>query len=348
MDDLLKEIQGEEARRKEAENLKKGVSKGIPFIEDKSLFPFKQISQSLIKEVTSMRDDKDIDLNFNLVNDYCPLKIFYKYVARKYPDSPTESMHKGLYFETKLLGSSARGKSFDIPPQKRRGLGIPVDYERINRQITTAKKIFFDNFLQITNVNVQVPMSVYHPKFDIIVTMEMDIFPTPVLHNDELKLSIVDLKLTKDTNNTRGAFCWGSPEYMDHIQADLYTFFCNWVYSSDKAMERCKQLNPGFNYDYIFSPNMVKMIRKEPVLFYYFVFGYTENSSNALEDQYKILHRDPSQEKEYNMVKRLCYSIELLKEDERKGWQSNPSEDNCKNCLLKNTVCNKFNEIKTI
>lgn len=339
MDDFIRDLEEEEKK-----------TKPIPIITDKSLYPFKSISQTLIKKVVSPKEDDELGLNFNLRKERCPLQTFYIDIAKIVPSEPTESMLKGLYGETKLLGSSARGRAYHDAPKKKRGLGIPIDYERIDRQMENAKKVMFDNFVNISPINTQVPLSVYHPVHDIIVTMEMDIFPTTILKDGDIKLSIVDLKITKDINSTFSEFCWGDPDNMDHIQADLYTYFCNYVYSNDKAIKKTRELNPSYNYDYIFNDNIVRYVREYGLLFYYFVFGYTESIDKGiiLERQYKILERVRTQEKEYKMIERLSYAIEILKEDERNGWKPEPSTECCKKCPLKNKVCDKFKEIDKI
>jgi hypothetical protein len=344
MDDFIKGLDREE------EDMPIVKHSQINPIEDKTKYKFKEISQSLVKVILSNKPDMELDLNFPMVKEYCPLQIFYKYIAKTYPEDPTEQMYKGLYFETKVLGSSAKGMRYDKAPKNKTSLGIPLDYERINRQVENAHKTFFNNFITISNMNTQVPMKIFLPKFDIIVTMELDIFPTPILHGDDIKLSIVDLKLTKDITSTYGAFCWARPEYMDHIQADLYSYFVRHIYEKDKRMEDCKRRCPHFNYDYIFQPNIVKKIRSEGIMFHYAVFGYTESEKRdiTLESQKKILYREPTIEREQEMIKRLVYAIEILKEEERKGWKAKPSFDNCKTCKLRNGICTMYNEINKI
>lgn len=36
--------------------------------------------------------------------------------------------------------------------------------------------------------------------------------------------AVIDLKLTKDVNTTKGNYCWGSPNEMDHLQAYMYNY----------------------------------------------------------------------------------------------------------------------------
>lgn len=298
------------------------------------MIKFTKINQSLVKEIVSKRYDPDIDMFER--KDFCPSKIYHTYISGEYRIPPTESQYKGLFFESKLLGATANGNKVLNIPYLKNG-NIPVDYERILKQVDAAKVTFLTNQIMVyPSMNCQIPLSYYDENLDIIITAELDIFPTTIMHEGTIKNTIIDLKLTANVHSTYGDYSWGDLTYMDFIQADAYMYLVNAIFSSDENIEICKKLNPNFDYKYIFSFNNVNNIRENGILFHYVVFGYTDSDKFPIQEQKKIIERVWTKDKQYDMIKRFAYATAILKEEEERGWETNPDFNRCKNCPISN------------
>lgn len=299
---------------------------------------FTKINQSLIKKIVSNRYDSEIDMF--LTKDFCPANIYHTYISKEYETPTTENQYKGLFFESHLIGGTANNDKLLDPPLLNNGK-IPVDYQRILKQVDVAKVFMLTNQISIyPEINCQIPLAYYDENLDIIITGNLDIFPTTILHEDSIRNTIIDVKLTSNVHSTFKEYGWGDITYMDFIQADVYMHLVNTIFSSDENIEKCKKLNPHFDYKYIFSFDTINKIRKDGILFYYLVFGYADNEKYPLSEQKKIIERVWTTTKQYDMFKRIAYATAILKEEEEKGWVAVPYFDICKTCPLK-LSCNK-------
>src|SRR3990167_5193631 len=78
------------------------------------------ISQTLIK---ALEEEK-----------HCPMKIKAVYIDKTHKTLPTLSMMRGIYFEIKVLGTTAHEEKIEVLPPKKNG-ETTIDTERINLQI---------------------------------------------------------------------------------------------------------------------------------------------------------------------------------------------------------------------
>ena len=310
------------------------------------MIKFTKINQSLVKEIVSNKVDPEIDIDMYMIKDFCPSKIYHTYISGEYRIPPTESQYKGLFFESQVIGGKAKGgKTLEIPLLKNGK--IPIDYERILKQVDVAKISFLTNQIMVyPEMNCQIPLSYYDENLDIIITAELDIFPTTILHEGSIKNTIIDLKLTSNVHSTFGEYSWGDIQFMDFIQADAYMYIVNAIFSDDDNIKRCKELNPDFDYKYIFSFDNINKIRNNGILFHYMVFGYIDNEKFPLSEQKKIIERVWTKEKQYSMIKRFAYATSILKEEENKGWIAIPEYSRCKSCPINNICHSAINQEK--
>lgn len=311
-----------------------------------NLVKFTKINQTLIKKIVTRK--YDLDLNFFGIKDYCPWRIYLEDIAKIVCRDATEAQYRGLFFESNLLGASAKGKSFlDIHLSKTGK--VPIDYTRILKQVDNAKIVFLQNGVQIfKGINCQIPLALWNEDLQIWHTGELDVFPTSINHEGEIKKTIMDLKLTKDTTSTYSEWGWGDTTHMDFLQADMYTDMVLEIFNNPDNIQRCKEYFKDFDYSYIFSYDNIEAIRREGILFYYFIFGYTDNETNPLSTQKKIIERVRTPEKRYEYLARLTYAVDLLRIDEAKGWQTNPFFDVCKDCPAKDTYCKDYKILEQV
>jgi hypothetical protein len=180
-------------------------------------------------------------------------------------------MLKGLYFESNCLGATANDEELvlDLPRVQSKGKKFgtkTIDHERIDEQI-----MLFDSYCQKHGViivkdpihsglkkNVQIKKVVEfeadwleqdYPDVKLYMKGVADII-SPVHDVDfNYPMAVIDLKLTVNRNSTFGEFAWGSPQYMDHTQGVLYSWFWKlpfvywvWDYSSKERGNKFVQL----------------------------------------------------------------------------------------------------------
>ena len=148
---------------------------------------------------------------------------------------PSDSMLKGLYFESKCLGNSADGNStIDLPRHKKTGAKL-ADHERIDQAVERFFKVKQDYGLVIDKSKIQV----YHKrkwvdpenpcKINVYLDGTLD-FISPITTPGYSFLSAtIDLKLTKDkdvvdsfSNGLFHATPWGNMEMADFTEPMLY------------------------------------------------------------------------------------------------------------------------------
>lgn len=304
------------------------------------------LSQSLIKKI--------IDKNQEEIN-YCAKKIYNLNILNLYHDETSLSQLKGIFFETLCIGGGAKGqKVYDLPRKK-------LSQKKINELKSSGKRIIGDKTIdqirienQVERFNLRTDELQIHivPGYNTQVRItkrwndkwkisgEFDIFPTPIFYEGKSRLAIIDIKLTMDVNSEFGDFCWGKPQYMDHIQGDMYHYLIR-----DVDFE----LNPHLK-DVLLDAAQVA-IKNNQVVFLYWVFGYKKE---PLNEQEKLIERgyfepDGSNLRQLELKERIRKTISCLERDEDTGWSANPTTENCETCPLRiNNKCKSAQNVNKI
>ena len=183
----------------------------------------------------------------------------------------------------------------------------------------------------INKHNVQVPIkTIWDQDPDVMLKAELDIFPTTILLDDELKAAIIDLKLTADIHTTWGDYCYGSPEYLDLIQAKMYHYVVRNIIPS---------LNPGL--EDLLTDSVKSLIKDDNILFLLWIFNYKKPD---LED--KFIKVQWSEQKEQELHESIRKTVSILEHGEATQWPTNPSYELCKNCPY--TACPDKNIVESI
>ena len=289
------------------------------------------------------------------VVEICPKKIYECSILRLWDDT-TESMQKGSYFETHAIGGGVEGKQvLDLPRKKLsktqeeenrlaeiQGFSLPhigaklTDQIRIDEQIAVFKQECQGRKLNIIqqgqgrNVQLTIYKKITIDGQVILIKGTLDIFPARMLVGDEMRLAIIDLKLTKDLTSTFGDFCWGKPEYMDHIQPHMYHELVRDIdFSINPHLKEC------------FSNEDLMDLQDENFFFVYWVFDYKASPANMLNP---IVTYDKNKKAElYESIRKTNALIEFYN---REGWTTAPMASHCKGCPVR--TCTERNEIQIL
>lgn len=288
------------------------------------------ISQSLIRAYLHNGEERE----------FCHRNIYLSKIIKTIRSESTMPMLYGKYFESKALGATAQGDEpvLDLPRKKltkaikaenavRKEQGKPLikgakfkDHERVDDQISRFESLVKAKRIIVTEANVQVPIKVRWEKdLDVMLTGELDIFPTTILIGDELKAAIIDLKLTANVHTTFGEYCYGSPQYLDLIQAKMYHYL---VRNADLS------LNP--HLDKLITDSVKKLIDNNQMMFMLWIFNY---KGDVLEDKFINVQWDTNKQAELH--ESIRKTISLINEGEAKDWPTNPEYSLCKNCPWK-------------
>jgi hypothetical protein len=192
----------------------KPIQRKIEYKDNKPIF---RISQSLIKKYTNKRGDE---------LERCPYKIYTCYIIKSHSTLTTLPMLQGSYFETKCIGGTAYGSVNDLPRKVRPVNEKTLDHIRIDRQIINFKTLAERYGLVITEDNIQIRHEKEWNKYihdDVIVLLTgVTDIETSILYQGEIVDAVIDLKLTGNLQKSWGDFDWQHPEFMDHIQMDMY------------------------------------------------------------------------------------------------------------------------------
>jgi hypothetical protein len=301
------------------------------------------ISQSLIRRLFFKQEEKDV----------CPRQIYEVMILKIVDQEPTPPMLKGKFFETLCLGSGRGGEKIEDLPRKK----LTTVQERDNRILISEGKspmigektidqiriedqaerfkILSQNRQMFVDkdhgTNTQIPLMLRWEKDQsVLITMELDIFPTPIILKEELELAIVDLKLTGDINSTFGEYCYGIPDELDPIQSQMYHYG---VRNIDP------ELNP--HTEELLSESLRIMINGNKIKFVLWVFNYKKTQ---LEDKLIEFRWDKSKEAELHETIRKTKA--LLEMHDEMGWPTDPSYKKCKHCPL--LQCDDRIEYETI
>jgi hypothetical protein len=278
------------------------------------------LSQTIIKQVTNRNGE---------YKEICPRAFYEMYIQRNYRDVTLPMLH-GIYGETLVLGGGAKGqKVTDLPRHKKTGNKLTIQLNIEEQAHRVPIWLNEKGISIIPGVNTQVPIV---KRFDnnTLIATEIDIFPTPFLNDGKYNLAVIDLKFTSNIDNTFGNYCWGAPEFIDHIQADL-TY---WLLQ-DFDMELNIKYNPEKEpiYRSIFENEAItKMIESEQIIFVYFVIGYNKQ---PLEEQVLFIirsYREPNGSlfRQNEWKERARKTLAQMSQWEADGWPP-----------LQDTWCNK-------
>ena len=267
----------------------------------------------------------------NSIRDICNTNYYWCNVLRRCKGRVSDAMLRGQYFETQILGCGAAGSTlYDLPRHKKTGEKL-TDHVRIDELIHK-----WDQFAEIhqiiiikegENCNVQrrigpieldIPELKEHwPNVKVLLKMDTDII-SPIFYDGiYYDAAVLDLKLTQSLNNKFGEYCWGSPEFIDHIQAFLYSYFTG-------------------------------------LPFFYLIGDYKDSRYEIMHVNTNREHPDEGLRKEAELryketIRRIIDFVDAVMERETKElWYYQwPSKDNCKTCLF-NDRCKSAKQFKVI
>lgn len=263
------------------------------------------ISQSLIKSF----------YNKTVLVEHCPRKIYTKSFLKETVEETSIAQLRGIYFERHVLGG---GDLFTLPGHKTTNREL-LPTQRINEQIKKFNDVVVENVMMVhPTINTQIPIiKRYNERF--LLKGVLDWFPTFVLYEGDIRLAVVDLKLTSDLTNDFGGFAWGNYENMDWLQGAMYHHLVH-----DIDWELNKHLTP---LQKKFIQRFENILNREEELFLYLVFDYTEHLRHEFYES--VWDYDKLKYVE-NQVENTIHQIEL---NDLSGWQPNPGSE-CKKCLI--------------
>jgi len=120
------------------------------------------------KEMIEVKDEeKTYYINSSLIKkflkkgteiDYCAAKVYALYIAKTHKSLPTESMLKGLFFETGCIGATQNGEGvYDLPRNKKTG-AKSIDQIRLEQQIQVFKSMYKEHDIRIEKDNIQLKL----------------------------------------------------------------------------------------------------------------------------------------------------------------------------------------------
>ena len=253
-----------------------------------------KISQSMIKAFAA--------------EDYCPMKLKKTYIDKTHDLVPSESMERGVFFETLCLGSGARGKSLTDLPRLKNG-NKSTAQQRIEIQAME-----FPNVLNAHRISIKEKQLYLEYEFEPGLWMCGEVDFTASIWDDvegPLPDALVDLKLTANIYSQFGPYCWHFPHNMDHTQAYMYK-------------------------------ELYKLVRGQELPFYYLVFDYKP------KPEYKIIKKMMGTLERYELQEAIRSTIEKINNHESRGYYTRPLESNCKNCPLAESLCVDATKAKKI
>ena len=198
-----------------------------------------KIDQSAVTgKITAMRVSKSLIRQLIYKGEpypVCPYKVYHTMLLRDVVSPPSDSMLKGLYFESRCLGISADGgETVDLPRHKKTGAKL-ADHDRIDQAVERFFQVKQDYGLVVEKSKTQV----YHKRkwfdptsnWDIQVYLDSTLdFITPIsTPGYSFASATIDLKLTKDkdvcdsfSNGLFHATPWGNMEAADFSEAMMY------------------------------------------------------------------------------------------------------------------------------
>ena len=249
----------------------------------------------------------------------CPYYIYHLYLLRDIEEPVTESMLRGLYFETMTIGSSANNEgTYDLPRNKLSGekliphIRIDDAVDRFHRMNEKYGIIIDKKYVQYHAERIWIDKYKRFSDLTIIIQGDID-FLSPVKYESiNFPVAIFDLKLTADRDNCYPPFCWGCPKEMDLTQAIMYS-------------------------------NLTGLP------FFYYVFDYRKFNPDHMLLPVKTIITHP-QDKEaiqrnLDLDQSIRHTVATIQYWETNGWQQESDKDVCKQCPIQ---CDKWKKIKEI
>jgi hypothetical protein len=292
------------------------------------------LSQSTIKDLGVIVIDDQVEL----IN-YCQKQFYHKHVQNDYPRTASKSMKEGLYAETLILGSSARGEVVTSLPEKKRG-GKTVTQERIEIQMQRLYGYMYAFGVKINQFNTQIPLIAQYSK-GLWLRGELDLFPVFV----DGRPSIVDIKTTKDVYSDFFSIdekwvrkslysCWGNYKSLVKNQPIIYHFLArNFQRTGLDGLIRYK---PEFEakFRYLFE----QKIDYNDTNFWFFVAG---TGKAEYHDQLIRREYDWTPMREMLLHTMVDEAVRRVNDAINTNFSATPTKDVCKLCALKD-VCNEF------
>ena len=289
------------------------------------------LSQSETKELGVFVIDDQVE-----EIDYCPKRYYHKYIAEDYPREPSRAMLEGLYGETLLLGSSAKGEKIEDLPRKNDGTKR-VSQIRIERQMDRLYGYMYAHGIRINPSNTQVRLiAQYRPH--IWLKGEFDLFP--VLVNNIL--SIVDVKTTKDIYSdffsiadkwvrTACNHCWGDYAKIVKNQPLFYHFIARRY--KDQPLDFLQRFNPeqSDKLEWLYNTP----IDEEEINFWFFVAGIGKADMDGQLAKYEYQW---NAQREVLLEALVQESVRRVKDAMNSEFEARPSESLCRSCALKD-IC---------
>lgn len=226
----------------------------------------------------------------------CPKKLLEYYLLGTYHTEQTEAMLKGNYFEYLCLGATALDEAAPELPLLKSG-----KKSSDNLRIDMQAKLFPEVLSQHKIIVTEVQRPLLYEMGEFVISTKADIFGS--IHDPDhgfVEEAFIDLKLTKDINNTFGDFQWHDPELRDHTQAFLTV---------------------AVHY------KMTGRLAK----FYYLVFDYKEDS------EYSLVEKRVTAMDIFEFFESIRIIINKISELNKEEWPTRPSWENCKDCQMQST-----------
>jgi len=165
----------------------------------------------------------------------CPCKVYHTMLLRDIVAPPSDSMLKGLYFESRCLGISADGgETIDLPKHKKTGAKL-ADHDRIDQAVDRFFQVKQDYGLVIDKNQTQVynkrrwTDSDHQWNIPVYIDGTLDFISPIKTPGYSFESATIDLKLTKDkdvcdsfSNGLFHATPWGNMEMADFTEAMMY------------------------------------------------------------------------------------------------------------------------------
>lgn len=286
------------------------------------------LSQSIVKELGIYVIDEQLhDV------DFCPYRVYRKYISEDYPDVESEPMLYGKYGETHLLGGSAKGTSQWTLPHKKHG-GLKEKHKRIDIQIQRLYGYMKAFGISWNENNVQVPLIAKYKDY-VWIKGEMDIFPAMV----DGKLSIIDTKFTKTVHSIFSSIkeeyirhstmsCWGNFDDIYKNQALMYLWLARNFKST--GLENLIKFSPQSEakYNNLFEQH----VDYNNTTFFFFVAGYDVPDISDEIRRFEYEWTDRRRGLFEYMIENALIRIQDCIDAE---WKPNPKEHLCNSCALK-------------
>lgn len=273
---------------------------------------------------------------------HCPQRIYKSYILREFPDPTSLAMLKGKFFESCAIGGVAHGGDsiLDLPrkrPLKKDLLKNPnaigaktTDQVRIEEQVDVFKQKAEKYGIIYNEYNTQTKIyKRWHEDPSIILTGELDLFPTIIKYKGSWYLTIIDLKLTANITSTFGDFSWGDFNSMDHLQGQHYQYLLK-----DLDFDLNDELNPGNHLRELLNKERLQMINDGMLLFIYWVFDYKPKYNDMFKPY--IMH-SIDWHHYHETIRKAVSMLEFMKSQ---NYPCNPGPL-CETCSVK--TCKYYN-----